>query len=116
MNKKYTIDANGKVLGRVASSAAKMLMGKTEKDYVANKVASVHVTIINVSKTKTTEKKKLQTLHKHYTGYPGGLRTETNIQIITKKGWTELYKLAIFGMLPNNKLRPLLMKQLTIKE
>ncbi len=117
MDKKiYTIDASGKILGRVASLAAKMLMGKTEKNYVANKVASVHVNIINASKTKATEKKKLETLHKHYTGYPGGLRTETNTQIIAKKGWKELYKLAIHGMLPNNKLRSLLMKQLTIKE
>ncbi len=116
MTKRYTIDATDKILGRVASSVAKILMGKTEADYVANKVADVFVTIENVSKTKMSEKRKSETLHTHYTGYPGGLRSETNAKIIDKKGWAELYRLAIRGMLPNNKLRPLMMKRLIIKE
>lgn len=116
MTKTHTIDATGKILGRVASATAKILMGKTEKDYVANKVADVSVLIENASKTKMTEKRKNETFHTHYTGYPGGLRLESNAKIIGKKGWSELYKLAVYGMLPNNKLRPLMMKRLTIKE
>ncbi len=116
MTKIHTIDAEGKILGRIASATAKILMGKTEKDYVANKVADVSVTIINASKTKMTEKRKKETIHTHYTGYPGGLRKETSAKIIAKKGYKELYTMAVFGMLPNNKLRPLMMKRLTIKE
>ncbi len=116
MTKTHTIDATDKVLGRVASEVAKILMGKNETDYVANKVADVTVTIINVSKTKSSEKRQKETTHTHYTGYPGGLRVETNAKIINKKGWKELYLLAIKGMLPNNKLRPLIMKRLIIKE
>ena len=116
MIKEYTIDAEGKILGRVASDAAKILMGKKDKDYTANKVADVSVSIINVSKTKMTEKRKTETTHEHYTGYPGGLRSVTNAHILDKKGWQELYRMAIRGMLPNNKLRPILMKRLTIKE
>jgi len=116
MIKIHTIDATGKTLGRVASATAKILMGKTTADYVANKVADVSVVIENASKTKMTEKRRLETLHEHHTGYPGGLRFQTNDKIIKSKGWAELYKLAVQGMLPANKLRPLMMKRLTIKE
>lgn len=112
----HTINAEGKVLGRVASAAAKILMGKTTSDYVANKVADVSVVIENVSKTKMTEKRKRETVHERYSGAPGGFMTHTNEQIIDKKGWKELYELAVYGMLPANKLRPLMMKRLKIKE
>lgn len=116
MTKTHTIDATGKNLGRIASMAAKILMGKNEPDYVANKVADVSVCIENASKTKMSEKRMAETLHEHYTGYPGGLKFENNAKIIEKKGWSELYRLAVYGMLPSNKLRPLMMKRLTIKE
>lgn len=114
--KTHTINAEGKVLGRVASMAAKILMGKTIPDYVSNKVADVSVVIENASKTKMTEKRKLNTIHERYSGYPGGFKTHTNAEIITKKGWIELYQLAVYGMLPANKLRPQIMKRLKIKE
>jgi large subunit ribosomal protein L13 len=116
MTTTYTIDAEGKVLGRVASEAAKALQGKNLADYTANKVANVTVTIINASKTKMTERRMKETLHERYSGQPGGFRVETNAKIIDKKGWRGLYELAVFGMLPSNKLRPLMMKHLTIKE
>ncbi len=116
MTTKHTIDASGRSLGRVASEAAKILMGKTTADYVANKVADVSVSIENASKTKMTDKRKNETLHERYSGYPGGLKFESNAKILKKKGWKELYNLAVYGMLPDNKLRPLMMKRLTIKE
>lgn len=116
MTTTHTIDATGKALGRVASAAAKALMGKNSPDYVANKVADVRVEIINASKTKTTERRMKETLHETYSGQPGGFKQKTNEKIIEKKGWTGLYELAVYGMLPTNKLRPLMMKHLTIKE
>lgn len=116
MTTKYTINAEGRTLGRVASEAARALMGKKLPDYVSNKVANVSVVIENASKTKTTEKRLNETLHEKYSGFPGGLKFKTNAEIITKKGWAELYKLAIYGMLPSNKLRPLIMKKLTIRD
>lgn len=116
MTKVYKIDATDKVLGRTASAAAKFLMGKTSPDYTANKVADVRVYIENASKTKMTEKRKLETLHETYSGQPGGLKQKTNAKIIDSKGWAVLYELAVFGMLPSNKLRPLMMKRLTITE
>lgn len=116
MTTTYTIDASEKVFGRVASEAAKNLMGKNLPDYSPNKVSAVSVTIINASKTKMSERRMNETLHERYSGQPGGFRKETNARIIEKKGWKGLYELAVFGMLPSNRLRPLMMKKLTIKE
>ena len=112
----HTIDASEKVFGRVASEAAKNLMGKNSPDYVTNKVADVLVVITNASKTKMTDRRKNETLHERYSGQPGGFRVETNAKILDKKGWKGLYELAVYGMLPSNKLRPLMMKRLTIKD
>ena len=112
----YTIDATDKTFGHIASAAAKALMGKNTPDYVPNKVADVRVYIKNASKTKMSVRRMNETLHESYSGYPGGQKFTTNAQIVNKKGWMGLYELAITGMLPSNKLRPLMMKRLTIKE
>lgn len=85
--KTYTIDATDKAFWRIASEAAKALMGKTSPDYVPNKVADVRVDIINASKTKMSLRRMNETLHERYSGYPGGFRTSTNAEIIGKKGW-----------------------------
>lgn len=112
----HKIDAKDMTLGRVASAAAKALLGKNSPDYVSNKVADVRVYITNAKLTKMSERRMKETLHEHYTGYPGGFRTATNEKIVKDKGWKGLYELAVYGMLPNNKLRPLMMKRLTITE
>jgi len=114
----HTIDATDKALGRVASVAAKVLIGKSTADFTKNKVADVKVIIENASKTKMTEKRMKTTLHERYSGYPGGLKMDTNAKIINKKGkgWAELYRLAVYNMLPANKLRSILMKRLIIKD
>ena len=116
MTTTYTTDAEGKTLGRVASAVAKALMGKNTPDYVANQVADVRVNLINASKTLMSERRMKETLHERYSGFPGGLKTATNEEIITKKGWGALYELAVYGMLPSNKIRPLMMKRLTITD
>ena len=116
MTTNYTIDATDKTLGRVASAAAKALMGKNTTAYVANQVADVRVYITNTSKTKMSDRRMKETLHETYSGYPGGFKTATNARIIEKKGWKGLYELAVYGMLPSNKLRSLMMKRLTITE
>ncbi len=67
----HTIDAEGKTFGRIASAAAKALMGKTSPDYVANQVADVRVYITNAGKTKMSERRMKETLHERYSGYPG---------------------------------------------
>jgi large subunit ribosomal protein L13 len=116
MTTTHTIDASGKTLGRVASAAAKALMGKTSADYAANKVADVAVHIVNAGETKMTEKRMKETVHEHYSGHPGGLKSYNNEKIIKNKGWRGLYELAVYGMLPANKLRPRMMKRLKITD
>ncbi|MES2930282.1 MAG: uL13 family ribosomal protein [Patescibacteria group bacterium] len=116
MTTTHTIDAEGKTFGRVASAAAKALMGKTSADYTANTVADVKVNIVNASKTRMSEARLNTTIHENYSGFPGGFKTATNAEIIAKKGWKALYELGVYGMLPSNKLRPLMMKHLTITE
>ena len=112
----HKIDATDKTFGRVASMAAKALMGKMSSEYTSNKVADVRVYIVNASKTKMSESRMNNTIHERYSGFPGGFKTATNAEIIKKKGWGALYELAVEGMLPSNKLRPLMMKRLTITE
>ena len=114
--KSHTINAEGKRIGRVASEAAKILMGKQSASYAANKVADVTVTITNVSKADISEKKKEVTSYARYSGYPGGLKFPTMDRIIKKHGYGEIFRMAVKGMLPKNKLSPKMLKNLKITE
>ncbi len=114
--KKYTIDAKGKRLGRVAAEAATYLMGKNRADFVRHKAPSVHVVIENAGKLVLTEAKKADTVYKSYSGYQGGLTIENLGKLAERRGYREGLKRAIRGMLPNNKLRPDMLKRLTITD
>ena len=114
----HTIDAKGKTIGRVASSVATILMGKHTADFENNKVGTDSVAIVNASKARITPVKALTKTYTRYSGYPGGLTTETlkDLSARKSKGFSEVFRLAVYGMLPANKLRPLRMKKLTISE
>ncbi|MFA6397300.1 MAG: 50S ribosomal protein L13 [Candidatus Paceibacterota bacterium] len=112
----YLIDANEKTLGRTATQAASFLMGKNDTNFAKNKVSGNKVKIINASKIVISPKKMISVEHERYSGYPGGLKTQTVADIISKKGYTELFILAVYGMLPNNKLKSKMMKNLQIVE
>lgn len=114
--KEYVIDATNKKIGRVATEAARVLMGKDSPDYQPNKVASVSVKIANASKADISTKKKEQKTYKSFSGYPGGLREAPMNKVIEKKGYGELFRSAIYGMLPTNKLRAKMMGNLIITE
>jgi len=111
---KYTVDAKGRPLGRVASEAASALLGKKSANYVKNKVLPVEVTITNAGALSIGEKKLAQKEYVRYTGYPGGLRTTTLSMLKDKKGIEEVLRKAVDGMIPRNKLRKERMKRLTI--
>jgi len=113
---KYTIDAKDKKIGRIASEAASYLMGKNRTDYVRNAIPDVSVTITNAAKVVITQKKASKTEYAKYSGYPGGLRYEKLSEVAAKKGYREVIRRAVFGMLPTNKLRPRMIKKLTISE
>ena len=113
---KKTIDAAGKSLGRIASEAAKMLMGKTAADYTPNVFSDVKVTITNASRMVIHEKKLLQKVFQNYSGYPGGRRDETLGNLNARKGKAASLKLAITRMLPKNTMRVQRLKNLTVEE
>ncbi len=112
----YTIDATGGALGRVASEAASVLLGKKSANYLQNEVMPVEVEIINASKLVMTEKRIAGKEYTHYTGYPGGLRITSLANLLQKKGVGEALWKAVDGMIPRNKLRKERMKRLTITD
>jgi len=118
MNKKElkTIDASGRTLGRVASEVAMSLMGKTSATFERNKYSGFPVKVVNASKLKITTKKLDEIFHTRYSGIPGGLRVLKGTETAEKLGLKELIKLATFQMLPDNKLRRVMMKHLTIQD
>lgn len=112
----YTIDAEGRALGRVASEAAVYLLGKTTPDFQKNAVKSLSVKIVNAGKMKITQKKSKTKIYTTYTGYPGGLKQKTMEQVVAKKGVKEIIEHAVKGMLPKNRLQTERMKNLIVVE
>lgn len=115
-NKEFTIDATNKKLGRVATEAASILMGKNDPSFEKHTVSGNKVTITNASQADISEKKKAEKNYAKYSGYPGGLRFETLGDVIEKKGYEEAFRRAVYGMLPGNKLRAKIMKNLIVTE
>ncbi len=110
------IDAAGKTLGRVSSQIAMSLMGKDKATFERNIYSGRPVKVLNSSKIKINPKKLENITHKRYSGYPGGLRVQTGTEIATKKGMKEMVRLAVYDMLPGNKIRPKMMKNLKIED
>ncbi len=99
----HIIDAEDKVLGRVAVEAAKLLRGKHKPQYTPYLDCGDHVIIINAEKAKVTGKKLTDKIYYRHSGYPGGLK-ETTYEEMVKKHPTRAMMLAVKGMLPHNKL------------
>ncbi|MFZ3019921.1 MAG: 50S ribosomal protein L13 [Minisyncoccia bacterium] len=112
----YTIDASGKKLGRVASEAAKVLIGKNSVSYAPNIEGDTSVVIENTSKLIISDKKKKEKIYRAHSQYPGGLTEEAMGHLIARRGIEEIVKKAVDGMLPKNKLRKPRMKRLTVKK
>jgi large subunit ribosomal protein L13 len=110
------VDASGRTLGRVASEVAMFLMGKTSASFERNKYSGFPVKVTNASKLKITTKKLEEIFHQRYSGMRGGRRVLKGTETAEKKGLKELIKLATFQMLPDNKLRRVMMKHLTIQD
>lgn len=111
-----TIDANGKTLGRVASAAAKALLGKHSADFAKNIVSQDGVTITNASKIKITGAKMRDKSYIRYSGYPGGQKEESYAQLTARRGEQEAIRRAVLGMLPKNRLQAKRIKMLTIEK
>lgn len=109
---KHIIDAEGKVLGRLATEIAVLLRGKQKTDFVPYKDEGDFVIIKNVDKLKFTGKKFEQKIYYRHTGYLGGLKEATMKEVYNKKGASEILKMAVWGMLTKNKLRSRQIKRL----
>jgi large subunit ribosomal protein L13 len=112
----HTIDATNKSIGRVATQAAVFLMGKDTALFKKNVAPKVKVKIENVSKANISVKKIKETKYNRYSGYPGGLKKVSMEKIIENKGYSEIFRKAVYGMLPANRLRKVMMKNLVIKD
>lgn len=108
-----TIDAAGKVLGRLATEIATILRGKHKATFAPNKVTGERVVVTNAAKVAVTGRKLEQKVYYRHTGYPGGLRERTLAEVMAKDP-TEVIRHAVAGMLPHNRLHKELMKRLTI--
>ena len=112
----HTIDATGISLGRIATQVASLLNGKNSVHFTKNKVVDTIVSVINASKMKITGNKMKDSVHKRYSGYPGGLKEIPLSRVISTKGYGEVLKHAVSGMLPKNKLQDIRIQNLTVSE
>jgi large subunit ribosomal protein L13 len=99
----YLIDANGKVLGRLASEIAKILRGKKKAIFSPHVDTGDFVIVVNAEKVKLTGDKLKGKLYYHHSGYPGGLKAIAAEKLLANKP-EELLRRAVKGMLPKNKL------------
>ncbi len=111
--KTYTIDASGKILGRLSSEIAFLLQGKNLPGYVPYLDNGAEVIVINTSQLKVTGKKNEQKKYYRHSGYPGGLK-EVAYKDIFSRDPNEVLRRAVYGMLPRNKLRAKMMKRLKL--
>lgn len=111
-----TIDAQNKKLGRLATEIAVLLMGKDKTDFARNTIPQREVKVTNASQMDIDERKLTTKEYRHYSGYPGGLKSERMDSLVTRKGYGEALRIAVKGMLPKNKLQARMMKNLTIEE
>jgi large subunit ribosomal protein L13 len=109
----HLIDAEGAVLGRVASRAAMILMGKHKASYTPFLDTGDHVIVVNAAKVRLTGRKELQKLYRRHSGYPGGL-TETSARDVRSRHPHRLVEAAIQGMLPKTKLGKQMYRKLKV--
>jgi len=97
------LDADGRVLGRIASQAASILRGKHRPDFTPHQDAGDFVVIVNADKVKLTGSKAVGKIYHRHTGWPGGIRSTTAGKMLETKP-ERLIETAVRGMLPKNRL------------
>ena len=103
-NKEWiVVDAEGQVLGRLASKVAKILRGKNKSSFTPHADCGDNVIVVNAEKVVLTGKKLSDKIYLRHTGYPGGQREQTASEVMTKFP-ERLVEKAVKGMLPKNKL------------
>ncbi len=107
------IDAEGKVLGRLASEIARRLRGKQKPIYTPHVDTGDFVVVVNAEKVSLTGKKLVDKIYYHHTGYPGGIKSITAGKLLKEKP-ERLLRKAVKGMLPKNSLGRRMLKKLKV--
>ena len=107
------VDAEDQVLGKLASKAARILMGKHKPSYTPFLDTGDHVVVINAAKVRLTGNKEEKKIYRHFTGYPGGL-VEMGVRRVRNTRPTRMVEDAIFGMLPKTKLGKQMYRKLKV--
>jgi large subunit ribosomal protein L13 len=111
----HLIDVKDQILGRSASEIAQFLMGKSRANFVRNLDMGDYVVVLNAKFVKVTGKKETEKKYYRHSGFPGGFKVRT-LQEVRKEKPTEIVRHAVSGMLPQNRLRALMLKRLFIFE
>ena len=109
----HIIDAEGEVLGRLATLAARLLQGKNKPTYTPFIDTGDHVVIINAGKVKLTGRKEDQKIYRQHSGYEGGLK-EVRARVVREKKPTKLVEDAVHGMLPKTKMGQAMYRKLKV--
>jgi len=110
----HNIDAKGQSLGRLATKIAVLLRGKNKVTYNPRELPNEKVVILNIKEIKFTGKKYDDKIYYHYSGYPGGLKSRT-MKAIFEKDPKKILRLAVYRMLPDNRQRDKIIKNLEVK-
>ena len=109
----HVIDASDKVLGRLATQVASLLMGKHKPIFSRNLDTGDFVVVINADKIRVTGNKAKQKLYYRHSGYPGGLKT-ISLEKMMQTNPTRVIEHAVKGMLPHNRLGASILKKLRV--
>lgn len=109
----HVVDAEGQILGRLATRIACLLRGKHKAEYTPHLDVGDHIVVINARKVRVTGNKATDKQYPYHTGYPGGLKT-TNFNKLLAKSPERVVWLAVKGMLPRNPLGRAMLKKLKI--
>jgi large subunit ribosomal protein L13 len=109
----YLVDAEGKVLGRLASELAKILRGKNKPIYTPHVDTGDFVIVVNAGKVALTGNKMKDKIYYHHTGHPGGIREMSAEKLLARKP-TEMIRMAVKGMLPKTSLGRQMLRKLKV--
>jgi len=109
----YLMDAKGKIVGRLATEIATLLMGKHKVNFSKHQDVGDYVVLLNAEKIKFSGRKEEQKLYRRHSGYPGGFK-ELTARMLREKDPRRIIKKAVFGMLPDNRLKKERLKRFKI--
>ena len=109
----YVVDANGRILGRLATEIARRLRGKHKPEFTPHVDTGDYIIVVNAEKIRVTGNKLKDKLYQHHTGYIGNLKTRT-LETMLANAPEQVITKAVKGMLPKNKLGAAMLKKLRV--